>query len=211
MKIATFPVGLMQANCYFLTDEASGTCLMVDPGDEAPRLLDKLRERGLTLAGILLTHAHFDHMMALEEIRQKTSAPLALHEADAPALSDPSLSLFDRFAHSRETFAPAERLLHDGDTVTLGGETIRVIHTPGHTPGSVCFLAGDRLLTGDTLFRDSVGRHDFPGGDFGQLRASLARLRDLPMEDCRIYPGHGPSTSLARERRFNPYLVQAQS
>ncbi len=207
MKIFTFPVGEMQANCYFLTcdSETSADCAIVDPGAQADRLLDKLSDKGLTLRWILLTHVHFDHIMALEEIREKTGAPVAVHELDAPALLDPKHSLMWQYARISTPCRPADRLLHDGEKIMLGGEEITVWHTPGHTMGSVCYETDGKLLTGDTLFRDSIGRHDFYGGDYGQLMQSLHRLRDME-GDRRIYPGHGPSSSLSREREYNPYL-----
>ena len=205
MKILIYPVGEMRANCYVLTSEGTNDCIVVDPGDEADKLLQKLEQRSLHVTLILLTHAHFDHMMALEELRRATGAPVAVHEADAPAMADPKKNMMWQFAHVEKPCVPPERLLREGDEITLGSERITVMHTPGHTMGSVCYMTPAGIITGDTLFRENIGRHDFYGGNYSDLMRSLARLRDLE-GDFRIYPGHGVSSALSYEREHNIYL-----
>ncbi len=205
MKILTFPLGEMQTNCYFLIDEATNKCAVVDPGGECERILNILARHGLTVTDILLTHGHFDHMMALGELRRATHAPLSIHSHDAPALADPTISYMKQFGGIDRAEEPAERLLEEGDTVTVGETVLTVLHTPGHTPGSVCYLCGDKLISGDTLFRGSIGRYDLYGGDYDTLMQSLQRLAALE-GDYRVYPGHGSSTTLETERKNNLYL-----
>lgn len=205
MKIQKFIVGLMGTNCYFLIGNNSDECAVVDPGAEAGRIIQKLEEKKLKCTHILLTHAHFDHIMALETVREATGAPVFVHEADSEFLTDNDLNCMSVFSSEKIKINPAENLLKDGDVLEIAGERIRVMHTPGHTPGSVCFLCGSDIVSGDTLFRGSIGRYDLPGGDFMTLLSSLKAISELD-GDRRIYPGHGPSTTLTREREANLYL-----
>ena len=205
-KIQTFTVGTLGTNCYFLIDEAAGACMVVDPGAEAEKLLGKLRERQLYVKAILLTHAHFDHIMALPQLREETGAPVYIHEADEELLTDNDKNMMNRFCSVSVCNMPADRHYADGDRLQFGGETLRILHTPGHTKGSVCIAAGDDLLTGDTLFRGGAGRFDFYGGCFTQLQQSLKRLSAL-QKDFRIRPGHGASSHLFYEKETNSYLA----
>lgn len=205
MKVLKFSVGTMMTNCYFIVDEETKRCALVDPGDDAERLLEKLKEKGLTVEIILLTHAHFDHIMALPAIQSATNAPIALHKSEAELLSDNDKNCMRRFGRRDLAMPTPTRLLEEGDTVSVGNQIIRVLHTPGHTPGSVCYLAGSNLLTGDTLFFGSCGRTDLYGGDYQQMLSSLSRLCSLE-ENYRIFPGHGASTHLLYEKENNIYL-----
>lgn len=205
MKIQKFIVGSMGTNCYFLIGNNSDECAVVDPGAEAGRIIQKLEEKKLKCTHILLTHAHFDHIMALETVREATGAPVFVHEADSEFLTDNDLNCMSVFSSEKIKMNPAENLLKDGDVLEIAGERVRVMHTPGHTPGSVCFLCGSDIVSGDTLFRGSIGRYDLPGGDFMTLLSSLKAISELD-GDRRIYPGHGPSTTLTREREANLYL-----
>ena len=195
----------MGTNCYFLIGNNSDKCAVVDPGAEAGRIIQKLEEKKLKCTHILLTHAHFDHIMALETVREATGAPVFVHEADSEFLTDNDLNCMSVFSSEKIKINPAENLLKDGDVLEIAGERVRVMHTPGHTPGSVCFLCGSDIVSGDTLFRGSIGRYDLPGGDFMTLLSSLKAISELD-GDRRIYPGHGPSTTLTREREANLYL-----
>lgn len=145
----------------------------MDPGAEAGKIIAKLEEKNLKCTHILLTHAHFDHIMALEEVRAETGAPVFVHEADSDFLTDNDLNCMSVFSSENLKINPADRLIRDGDELEIAGETVKVMHTPGHTPGSVCFLCGSDIISGDTLFRGSIGRYDLPGGDFMTLLGSL--------------------------------------
>lgn len=209
MEIFTVPVGAMRVNCYILRDE-TGAGAIVDPGGEThingtDRILEACREHSVDVKLIILTHAHFDHMLSLESVRAALNVPLALHSADAPALADPYISYMAQYAGKLTPIKPAERLLEDGDIIELGNSSLRVLHTPGHTPGSVCLVGDGFILTGDTLFCGSSGRCDLIGGDEFAILKSLKRLRELP-GNYTLYPGHGGSTDLQRERENNPYL-----
>lgn len=206
MRVETYGGNGYAANCYIVTDAAESACVVVDPSVDVHTVF---RQRGKTLpplAAILLTHAHFDHMLALDDWRNMTGAPLLLHTLDAPALADPEKNVYRLFLHKDVTAAPAERLLSEGDTVRVGDEALTVWHTPGHTPGSVVFAAPGILLTGDTLFAGDIGRTDLPGGNATEMRASLACLSRRANDTDRIYPGHGGSTTFAFEKLRIPYL-----
>ncbi len=188
-------VGAYQANCYLVFDEQKNA-VVIDPGAEPQRLLRCIGEHQLCVKAILLTHAHFDHMMAVADVQQATGAPLWLHEAEAPALSD-----------SRRSMVPvpypltAQHVLCDGETFAVGNLHFTVLHTPGHTEGSVCYLCGDTLFSGDTLFAyGGVGRTDFVGGNACALWRSLKRLSSLP-PNTRVATGHGEETTIAAELR----------
>lgn len=206
MKIEAIRGGLIGTNCYFLTDEETGLSAVIDPGFDSPALEEKIRALGnKSLALCLLTHGHFDHISGVAKVKKLTGAKIYLHEKDALFPSDPSLCMPLGFgADAPEPFA-ADVLVKDGDTIRLGGLTLRVLHTPGHTAGSVCYLVEDALFAGDTLMRGSAGRADLPTGDYAALLGSLKRLAALP-GDYRVFPGHGEATTLGEERRYNPFL-----
>jgi len=205
MKIFCLPVGEMKANCLILRDEATGYGAVVDPGDEPERILRKCEAEGITVKYILLTHAHFDHMMALEALREATGAPLAMHRLDAQSLCEPSITYMAQFAGITDAPKPAEILLEEGDTIFLGETELAVLHTPGHTVGSMCLACGNDLITGDTLFRGSIGRCDLYGGDEMVMQQTLKRLCGLDA-DYKLWPGHGSTTTLSREKACNFYL-----
>lgn len=203
MDIRRLPLPPLGANCYLLSH--SGSTALIDPGDGSEQTLATvthlLTDNGLTLRYLLLTHGHFDHVGGLSALaRTWPDAQVCLHKADFPG---PDRELFP-------LSAPAgARLLAEGDVLDLSGLSIRVLHTPGHSSGSLCFLAGDALFTGDTLFRFSVGRTDLPGGDPTELKRSLGRLAALDGA-LRVYPGHDAPTTLADELAHNPYLQELE-
>jgi len=204
MLIKTLVLGPIETNCYVVTDEATLDCAVIDPAGDATYLLDYLEDNRLRCRLALLTHAHFDHVGAVPELLEETGAQLYMHPADNGAPIGFDNSVFK---------APeGTKFLSDGDCVSLGDIRFQVLATPGHTPGSVSFLCSqgdDRaLFTGDTLFRDSCGRTDFNLGSTEDILRSLARLAALP-GDCEVYPGHGPATSLDRERRVNYFIREA--
>ncbi len=205
MKIKCLPLGAMQVNCLLIQDEQTNIGAVIDPADNAKEILRMCQIEGIELKYILLTHAHFDHMLALEELREATGVPLALHRLEAASLLDPNITYMAQFAKGSASSKPAEILLSDGDTITLGNTELTVMHTPGHTVGSVCYCSGDILITGDTLFMGTVGRCDLFGGDEHVLMESLKRLSMLE-GDYTVYPGHGPITTLSNEKNYNIYL-----
>ena len=194
MEIINLYPGSFASNCYLLVSGSHAA--IADPSLNAERLLDELRSRHLTLDYILLTHGHFDHVLALDELRDACGVSAYIHEADAELLSDSHKNGFSYFFGRERVFRPAERTLTHGNVLTLGDERICVVHTPGHTKGSVCYQCdGGILLTGDTLFDGAYGRFDLYGGDARTLYDSLRSLHTLP-KDLTIYPGHGAHTRL---------------
>lgn len=194
MHIVTMPLGAYQTNCYLLWQDGQDSCLVIDPGYEPEKVLKKAGQLGKRIEAILLTHGHFDHVGGVRQLAADTDCSVYLCQQD---LSMPQQMTAGPLYYTH-TYG-------EGDTLTLAGIPLQVLHTPGHTPGSVCLIAEDALFSGDTLFEGSCGRTDLPGGDTATILASLARLRQLP-GDYRVYPGHGPATTLSEERRFNPYL-----
>lgn len=204
MEILTLPVGELMTNCYIVY-EPDRQAVIIDPGAQAGRILEAVRKAEVTARHVLLTHVHFDHIEAAKEVLEATGADLLVPAGDAPALTNPVTSLVSLFRPGTRCDLQAARTLRDGDTVTAGALTLKVLHTPGHTPGSSCYLGDGILFSGDTLFAGSAGRTDFPGGDGTALLRSLKRLAALP-GDYRVYPGHDESTTLEAERRHNPYM-----
>lgn len=201
MKIKVLPVGQLSTNCYLLEDEQTALAAVIDPGDEAQRILSQLKTDGVQVALILLTHGHFDHVLAVEEIaRQFPDAKVYIHADDARGAGGHPIALADRIAGLQP--------YDEGDNLTLGSLTLDVLHTPGHSRGSVVLRVGGVLFTGDTLFSGTCGRTDLPGGDYAQMLASLKRL-SLLEGDYQVLPGHGEGSTLARERAYNPYMTLA--
>ena len=200
MHIKTLTVGPIETNCYILTDEVSKDCAVIDPGDEANFILDYLESNGLKPRCILLTHAHGDHVGAVEELLAETDAVLYLHEKD----NGVPIGMGPQFWTAPEGC----RFYKEGDVVEVGALSIRVMETPGHTPGCVCLICGDAIFSGDTLFRDSCGRTDFAASSTDAILRSLKRLAMLP-GDYEVFPGHMSSTTLERERRYNYFMRAA--
>ena len=199
MNIKTMQVGPLGTNCYLLEDEHTRAAAVIDPGGDGARIEAQLRADGAELKRILLTHAHFDHTGGVAELHAAhPEVPVFLHPADAARLGS------DVFPPIGAPTVP----YGDGDVVKLGDLDIQVLHTPGHTPGGVCLMAGDALFTGDTLFQGSMGRIDFEGGSYEDIMASLARLAHLP-GDFRVLPGHMDASTLERERKTNYYIREA--
>ncbi len=207
MKVETLPLGPLEANCYLLAD-GRGEAVVIDPGAEGRRVTELARRRGWRIRLILATHAHFDHVGGAAEVAAATSAPFWVPRGDAGALAETPRQARQFGLVSPAPPAPA-RLLDDKDEVSVGGVRLTVLAVPGHTSGEVAFLApdGTGVFTGDLLFAGSVGRSDLPGGDGAALLRSI-RERILVLPDpTPVYPGHGPATTVGRERRSNPFLV----
>ena len=182
-------VGPYQANCYILGCKKTKVGLVIDPGDEVSRILTEISQLDLSIEHILITHGHIDHIGGAQELKGAIHASLYIHPLDAPGMN-----------------FPPDSTLFDGQTIPLGAFRISVIHTPGHSPGSVCFYAPGALFTGDTLFAGSVGRTDFPGGSHNKLiQGVVSKL--FPLGDhIRVYPGHGPRSTIGKERLYNPFF-----
>ena len=206
MILECFPVGPLQANCTVIGDETTSEAVVIDPGDQGPRIAERLQELGLRLKEILLTHAHLDHAGATAVLCKATGVALALHPADLPLLESMGTQAAWMGMEAPEVHKP-EVELADGSIVGLAGLPLKVIFTPGHTQGSCCLYSEQEslLIAGDTLFAGSIGRTDLPGGDFATIQSSLKRLMELP-DETRVICGHGPTTTIGRERISNPYL-----
>ncbi len=204
MRILSFILGSIRTNTYLLCEGES--CIIIDPGCDGEGILEKINRKGLKTEKILLTHGHFDHILGAEVIRRKTGAPLCIHAFDAELLADPKKSYAMQFAGLSTIIAPAEILLQDGDIIDFYGNTIKVLHTPGHTKGSVSFITDEVIFTGDTLFHNGIGRCDLYGGNVSVLENSLKIFKTFE-KDYKIYPGHGNHTTLSYEKRTNPYLI----
>lgn len=200
MQIQGLSVGQLQTNCYIVTDETTLCCAVIDPGAESGRILNYLDDNRLTVKAIFLTHGHYDHTGAVLSLFEATGATVYLHAQDA--------SPEGRDSDYAYRGGDELRFYREGDEIPVGSLRFRVLETPGHSRGSVTLRCEDALFTGDTLFRGSCGRTDFPGGDTRAIRASLRRLAELE-GDYEVYPGHMDFTSLNRERRFNPYVLDA--
>lgn len=207
MILETLIVGPLEVNCYIIAPAPGTEAVVIDPGGDGERILDRISAERLTLSTILNTHGHFDHIGANRFLKEKTGADIVIHEKDAPLLpaADQHARLFGLEGPSSPT---ADRFITDGEILKIGELVFNVFHTPGHSEGGVCFRIGEILFTGDTLFADSIGRSDLPGGSFRDLMVSIQN-GILPLGDgIAIYPGHGPSSTIGREKRTNPFLKE---
>jgi hydroxyacylglutathione hydrolase len=207
MILETFPVGPLHCNCTILGDEVTREAMVVDPGDNIPEILSRLQKHGLTLRQIIVTHAHIDHVGGAALLRKSTGAPVVMNQRDLELLGMMEMQA-GWLGIPTPQVAPPDASAEDGLTVGLATLPAQVLHTPGHTPGSICLLLPDHdlLLAGDTLFAGSIGRTDLPGGDGRQILRSLReRLLALP-DSTRVLPGHGPETTIGEERQSNPFL-----
>lgn len=199
MDIEKIIVGELDTNCYLVSE--GETAVVIDPGDEAEKILARLGER--KLAAVLLTHGHFDHIGAVSELKKITGAPVYMHEDDVPMVTDPVKSLCFMTGMQPEPFE-VDKTVGDGDALTFGGLSIKVMHTPGHSGGGVVYAIGGVVFGGDLIFRCSIGRYDY--GDFATEMASIDRVLSSFPDETVIYPGHGPETTVGYEKRYNPYV-----
>lgn len=202
-SIKRLVVGPLGTNCYIL--QSCTELAVIDPGGDAETILATVKDLGGTVKYVIDTHGHIDHIAANREVVEATGAELLIHELDAKLLAHPDGNLSSLMGMKFTSPAPS-RLLKEGDKVMVGEDEMAVLHTPGHTPGGICLLAKDYAFTGDTLFVDSIGRVDFPGGSEEQIMASLARLQTVLRKDTEIYPGHGEPGSFGRALLVNPFL-----
>ncbi len=206
MQIVTLPVGMIQTNCYIVGCPKSGEGVVIDPGGHPERILAEIERLGLSIQYVLNTHAHFDHTDANGAIVKATGAPLALHPEDRALLAASGGAAL--FGLQAQPSPPPDLDLHDGDEIRVGSLNFQVLHTPGHTPGHVCFYEPQEgvLFDGDVLFFRGVGRTDLPGGSWQQLLDSIQRRLFVLPDETVVYSGHGPATTIGDEKRHNPWL-----
>ena len=202
-------VGLLQENCYIIGSRQSGEAICVDPGDEVDQIRALARDMGVTITKIACSHAHLDHIMAVRPLKDETGASLMLHRADLELARQMPVSARNLLSRDEPPPPEPDHFLEDGDDVEIAGISLRTIHTPGHTRGSICLYGGGMLFSGDTLFRGSIGRTDLPGGSFPEIMNSITtRLLALPDETV-VLPGHMQQTTIGEERRGNPFVLEA--
>ena len=206
MIIKELPVGMIMANCFIAGCEEKLEAVVIDPGDETERILLTLAELKLTAKYIVNTHGHFDHVGGNRKLKEATGADIMIHPADAPMLSMLTQAAAG-FGLSTENSPPPDIELNDGSIITFGSIEMKVIHTPGHSPGGISLYHDGHVFVGDTLFAGSIGRTDFPGGDFNTLISSIKEKLFPLGDDVRVHCGHGPETTIGQEKRFNPFLV----
>jgi hydroxyacylglutathione hydrolase len=198
MMIEAFPVGMLSTNCYIASSKETKDAILIDPGmdfsSEARPILDHITNEKLKVNYILDTHGHDDHIKGNLMFQQKLNVPICIHSLDAHFIEN-----------TEKSKGPSHVMLEDGDLIKFGNETLKVMHTPGHTPGSICLVGEKLVFTGDTLFAGGIGRTDFPGGSMNDMRLSLKKLTSLP-DNLLVYPGHGGTSMIREEKRMNPFL-----
>lgn len=210
MNIKTITGGLLEENCYILTDEETGLSAVIDPGFTSVKLDEVIRALPADKVALcLLTHGHFDHIDGVPRVKELTGCKVCISRPDAPCTSNPAISQGNMLPSiQHENFEP-DQLLENQDIIELGSLKIRVLYTPGHTVGSCCFIVNDAIFSGDTLFSGSMGRTDLPTGNSRDMMESLKKLSNLE-GDFYVFPGHGPATTLERERRYNPFMNEEE-
>lgn len=205
MNIKVMPLGMVQANCYIVTNNQN-ECAIIDPGGETDRIVRYLEENNIVPKIILLTHGHFDHIASVWDLIEKYDLPVYIHENDVEMLQNINISLCNMstlYFHYKPNIE--YNTLKHNDTVKLGELTFKLFHTPGHSKGSSCYIVENSIFTGDTLFCGDIGRTDLYGGDYNTIKDSLIKLSQLD-KDYTVYPGHGPSSSIEKEKTTNPYI-----
>ena len=206
MRIDHRTVGVFEENCYLVIDDASNHAVLIDPGDEGQRIVDMVRGAGVTLQAIWLTHAHIDHIGAVAAVRRAFDVPVLLHPLDLPYYTRLSARAAEMYGIDFEQPEPPEREIADGEILECGALRFTVMHVPGHAPGLVSFNGHGLAFGGDLLFAGSIGRTDLPLGSPTDMDASLERFAAELPDETIVYPGHGPKTTLAREKQSNPFL-----
>jgi len=203
--IKKLEVGPIMANCFILGCESTKEAVVIDPGDDADRILMELAKAELRVKVLINTHGHFDHVGANKQMKEATGADIAIHPEDEPMLEELSRSAM-MFGLSAENSPPADRVLNQDDEISFGDITLKVIHTPGHSRGGICLYTKGHLFAGDTLFAGSIGRTDLPGGDYDTLISSIKEKLLMLDDDTIVYTGHGPETTIGKEKQINPFI-----
>lgn len=207
MIIKELVVGPLMANCFIFGCQKTKEAVVIDPGGDADRIKMILDDLKLQIKYIINTHGHFDHVSGNGQLKEATGVDILIHPLDAPMLSRLS-SNAAIFGVSVDNSPPCDRTIEEGETISFGELTLEVIHTPGHTPGGISLFTDGIVFVGDTLFAGSIGRTDFPGGDFDTLISSIQNKLFKMQDDIRVFSGHGPETTIGRERRYNPFVGQ---
>lgn len=205
MILEKIRVGEVKTNCYIFGDSDTKDVVVIDPADEGKAIFDLINENGYKVKYIVITHGHFDHIGAVEFLKEQTGAQVLVHRIDGEMIEDPEKN-FSLFGFNGGPIKiTADRLLEDNDEVTLGNSSFKIIHTPGHTIGSICVLYEDSLFSGDTLFKETVGRTDLPYSDQPQMITSIKKLMNLD-DNIKVFPGHGDSSDMKHEKMYNPFM-----
>ncbi len=206
-KIHTLVVGRLQTNCYIL--QSDSTALVIDPGDESERIIRFLKDIAVKPTHIVATHTHFDHVLGVDTIRAKLKIPFLIHRDDLSMLESMQSRVRQIMGFSVPPPPKVDQFLEDGQSIEFGQDKVKVIHTPGHSPGSISLAGQDFVMTGDALFNQSIGRTDLPGGDLDTLIRSITQCLFILDDDTIVYPGHGPETSIGDEKFANPFVGRA--
>ncbi len=206
MILQTLPVGPLATNCYILGCEKTHAGAIIDPGGDEEKIIDEVAGKKLEIKYIINTHAHMDHIQANEYIKKIYSCPVYMHEKDQELLRNPDQNLLSLLSDAQPEFPPPDKNLKEGEEIKLGNLSLLILHTPGHSPGGISIVVEKNVFTGDALFAGGIGRTDLPGGDYDLLIQSIKKkLLTLP-DNFNVYPGHGPSSTIAIEKKENPFL-----
>lgn len=205
MEILRLEAGIYAANCYIVYSKDIMEGVIIDPGGDAVDIINAIEERDITIVGIILTHGHADHIGGLNDLKEKYDVDIMIHEADSEMLMNANINLSNTMPMQTIEIKP-DRILKDGDTINIGNKEMLVIHTPGHTRGGISLKIEDNIITGDTLFRGSIGRTDLYGGDFDTIIDSIKSKILIYDDQTKLYPGHGDSSTIGFEKIRNPYL-----
>lgn len=205
MKVLHMEVGALGTNCYIALNEETKEAVVIDPGDEGEKIVAAAQKAGAKVVAIFVTHGHTDHITGLAKVREATGAKVYISKEDAPRLETPATEVLF-YTDDKRIGQKADAYFTDGEELTVAGLDFKIMATPGHTPGGVCIQCGNVVFCGDTIFAESIGRTDFPGGSYDDIIASI-KTKLLPLaDDVQLLPGHGPSTTVGWERRRNPFL-----
>jgi len=205
MRIETVIVGPLEVNCYIVGCPETNECVVIDPGGDPNRIVERVERRGWKPTSILLTHAHIDHVHGLYQLQRTYPVPTWLHEAERIIFEALPLQA-QTFGFALSHLPKVDRFLQGGERISFGRQQLKVVHTPGHSPGSCCYLADKCAFVGDVLFAGSIGRTDLPGGNYQQLIHSIRQRILILADETTLYPGHGPATTVGQERLYNPFL-----
>ncbi|HLR34008.1 MAG TPA: MBL fold metallo-hydrolase [Tissierellales bacterium] len=205
MEIIKIPVGIYAANCYIVYCKDTKEGIVIDPGSQGAEIGDKIKDLGLSIKYIILTHGHWDHTDGILGLKEKIDVPVLIHKEDEPLLRAGKKGIYSKASSEGIEVAP-DKYIEDGDKLKVGDMTIEIIHTPGHSPGGVSIKIGDRIFTGDTLFTGSIGRTDLYGGSYETLLSSIKEKLLIYPDNTIVYPGHGESSTIGREKVTNPFI-----